>query len=140
MPSKATKKSKASTSTSERRTAHVAESTVKPNWPALQPLVPTSDLSLDTVLEDQIVLVRKLFTVSLCKSYVSFLSSLPLTTTPGMPKKGEALRVNDRFQVHDPGFTERLWNSTGLKDLITTSSIDWGGQVCGLNPKIRIYR
>lgn len=39
-------------------------------------------------------------------------------TTPGKPKKGDAVRVNDRFQVNDEEFARRLWEETGLKDLI----------------------
>jgi len=106
----------------------------------LHPLVPACDLSLDVVLEDQIILIRNLFTGTLCRQYVNFLATLPLTTTPGQPKKGEALRVNDRFQVDDPGFAEKLWNATSLKDLVTGSEMNWGGEICGLNPRIRIYR
>lgn len=113
---------------------------LKPDWPPLSPLVPLSDLSLDPVLEDQIILVHNLFTTSLCRKYVAFLSTLPLVTTPGQPKKGDALRVNDRFQVDDPVFAEQLWNSTGLKHLITESPHNWGGEPCGLNPRIRIYK
>lgn len=110
-----------------------------PQWPALRPLVPTSDLSLESVLDEQIILIRNLFTSSLSRQYVSFLSSLPLVTTPDQPKKGDASRVNDRFQVEDPAFAEQLWSSTGLKDLVTTNG-GWGGEVCGLNPRVRIYR
>lgn len=125
-----------------------------PKWPALQPLIPTSDLTLETVLDDQIVVIRNLFTTDLCRKYVSFLSTLPLITTPGQPKKGDAVRVNDRIQFDDNAFAEQLWASTGLKDLVTgVISHDehtglkseelrklWGGEVCGLNPRIRIYR
>ena len=39
-------------------------------------------------------------------------------TTPGKPKKGEALRVNDRFNIEDAVFAERLWKETGLKELL----------------------
>ena len=125
-----------------------------PKWPAMQPLVPTSDLALETVLEDQIVVIRNLFTSALCKKYVSFLSTLSLTTTPGQPRKGDAVRVNDRIQFDDNAFAEQLWTSTAFKDLVTgtvtsedeagTSAEEliklWGGEVCGLNPRIRIYR
>lgn len=122
-----------------------------PNWPLLKPLIPSSNLALETLLEDQIILIRNFFTSSLCKNYVSFLSTLPLVTTPGKPKKGDALRVNDRFQVDDPGFADQLWDIAGLRDLITREDGDgarskeelgrlWGGEVCGLNPRIRIYR
>ena len=125
-----------------------------PDWPALQPLVPTTDLALETLLEDQIILIRNFFTSTLCKKYVSFLASLPLITTPAKPKEGEALRVNDRIQFDDPAFAEQLWSSTGLQSLISGSTGDvdhhdfthqgamrlWGGEVCGLNPRIRIYR
>jgi hypothetical protein len=49
-------------------------------------------------------------------------------------------------------FAERLWSGTALKDLVTGNaegSLDltpaqrkelWGGDVVGLNPRIRIYR
>ncbi|KAL8898997.1 MAG: hypothetical protein Q9207_006420 [Kuettlingeria erythrocarpa] len=109
-------------------------------WPALRPLVPTSGLSIETLLEDQIVVIRNFFTSSLCKSYVSFLSSLPLITTPGQPKKGDAVRVNDRFQVDDFKFAEQLWRATALLDLVTTVNAGddsnhedpkkvWGGEL-----------
>lgn len=110
-----------------------------PNWPTLMPLVPSYDLHLQTILEGQIVVVKKLFTSALSQRYVSFLSSLPLTTTAA-PRRGEALRVNDRFQVQDADFAEALFSSTALKQLLEESSNDWGGEICGLNPNIRIYR
>ncbi|KAJ4991603.1 hypothetical protein SVAN01_02984 [Stagonosporopsis vannaccii] len=124
-----------------------------PNWPAFTPLIPESDLSLQEVLPSQIVTIPNFFTATLCKNYVSFLSSLPLTTTPGKPKKGDAVRVNDRYQIDDPAFAERLWSGTSLKNLVTGAAAGeglnltedqrkalWGGEVIGLNPNIRIYR
>ena len=129
---------KTSKATESKRKA--TQKLVNPCWPELSPLVPTSDLQLDVILDGQIVVVRKLFTKTLCQRYVSFLPSLPLTTTPGVPKKGEALRVNDRFQIHDPAFAETLYKKTALDTLIKESHQDWGGRVVGLNPNIRIYR
>jgi hypothetical protein len=124
-----------------------------PNWPAFTPLIPETDLSLQEELPGQIVMIPNLFTATLCRSYVSFLSSLPLTTTPGKPKKGDAVRVNDRFQVNDPAFAERLWSGTALKNLVTGAVAGeglnlseqerkklFGGEIIGLNPNIRIYR
>ncbi|KAK7538967.1 hypothetical protein IWX49DRAFT_535944 [Phyllosticta citricarpa] len=125
-----------------------------PNWPPFRPLIPSSDLSLQEVLPGQIVTIPNFWPSSLCKTYVSFLSSLPLATTPGKPKKGDAVRVNDRFQLQDPVFAKRLWEETCLKDLVlgTVKTEDgmnlspeerrdlWGGDVVGLNPNIRIYR
>jgi hypothetical protein len=124
-----------------------------PDWPAFTPLVPEADLALHEVLPAQIVTIPNFWTATLCKTYVSFLSSLPLTTTPGKPKKGDAVRVNDRFQIDDPSFAERLWTQTSLKALVTGATGDgglvqtdaqrrelWGGDVVGLNPNIRIYR
>jgi len=89
-----------------------------PNWPAFQPLLPTLDLSLSTLLDSQVIVVKKFWTGTLCKNYIAFLKGLPLSTTPGKPKKGDALRFNDRFQVNDPLFAHRLWIETGLRDLI----------------------
>lgn len=129
-----------------------------PNWPPLRPLVPSSDLYLDPLLPDQIYLIRNFLPASLCKTYVSFLASLPLTTTPGKPKKGDAVRVNDRFQIQDATFAENLWRGTALKELVTNPvSVDdgdgedasgggrsmkeiWGGEPLGLNANIRVYR
>ncbi|KAI9769233.1 MAG: hypothetical protein M1840_004362 [Geoglossum simile] len=129
------------------------DSITLPNWPRLQPLVPLVALSIQTLLPNQIILIPSLFTAALCKTYVSFLSALPLITTPGKPKKGEAVRVNDRLQVDDPAFAKRLWEDTALKDLVLGSADSgdggmtdeerrrlWGGDVLGLNPNIRIYR
>jgi hypothetical protein len=124
-----------------------------PNWPEFAPLMPESDLAMQELLGGQIVTIPNLWTTTLCKSYVSFLSTLPLTTTPGQPKKGHAVRVNDRYQIDDPVFAERLWSGTALKNLVTGAAQDggldltqdqrrqlWGGEVVGLNPNIRIYR
>ena len=113
-----------------------------PNWPPFAPLVPESDLALREVVPRQIVTLPNLWTAALCKNYVSFLSSLPLTTTPGKPKKGDAVRVNDRFQIDDPAFAERLWSGTALKNHVLGIAEDdglgldhaqrkelWGGEV-----------
>lgn len=132
-----------------------------PNWPPLRPLLPAADLSLTPLLTDQIYLIRNFLPGTLCKTYTSFLASLPLTTTPGKPKKDEALRVNDRFQIEDSRFAEMLWGTTALKELVTTRFAEdeddyedasspaqlaeqarqlWGGEPLGLNSNIRIYR
>ena len=89
-----------------------------PQWPLLKPLVPASDLCLENILEDQVIVIRNLFTSTLCKSYVSFLSTLPLITTPSRPKDGDAVRVNDRIEFNDPGFAENLWKNTALESLV----------------------
>ena len=123
-----------------------------PNWPSLEPVPPAMDLELKEQWPDQILTIASLWSKASCSKYVKFLSGLPLTTTPGKPKKGEALRVNDRFQVDDPVFADRVWRQTALKQLVEEASIDgqvrneqqirdlWGGEVLGLNSNIRIYR
>ncbi|KAI4171873.1 MAG: hypothetical protein LQ343_003950 [Gyalolechia ehrenbergii] len=116
------------------------DASTPPKWPPLKPLVPSSSLRLETLLEDQIIVIRNFFTSSLCKNYVSFLSSLPLVTTPGQPKKDDAVRVNDRFQVDDAAFADQLWKTAGLHDLLTRVDAEdhgyqqdpaklWGGQI-----------
>lgn len=89
-----------------------------PSWPAFKPPLPLVDLQPESLLNSKALLIRNFWPKSLCRDYVSFLRTLPLTTTPGQPKRGDAVRVNDRFQVHDPGFANRLWLETGLRDVL----------------------
>ncbi|KAK1822057.1 hypothetical protein LTR12_003581 [Friedmanniomyces endolithicus] len=156
MPSKTkqTKKQTTTTSTTPDSTiaAHVAQQPVLPKWPPMQPLVAPSDLTLTALLPDQVLTISRFWTTALCKSYAAFLSTLPLVTTPGAPKKGHAVRVNDRYQVEDSAFAERLWSGTALRELVEHPKFDdrelsaeetkqlWGGEVLGLNSNIRIYR
>lgn len=119
-----------------------------PDWPSLTPLLPESDLCLQTLLPTQILIIRHLFTSTLCQKLINFFkTTLTLTTTTAKPKKGEAVRVNDRFEVWDENFAERLWGETGLRELVTGRRRGEEGpvegccgDVCGLNPRIRIYR
>ncbi|PNP37280.1 hypothetical protein TGAM01_v201877 [Trichoderma gamsii] len=117
---------------------------VAPSWPMFKPPLPVVQLYPELhPATSNIVLVSSFFPRSLCRDYVAYLKTLPLQTTPSKPKKGEAVRVNDRFQINDPGFARRLWDTTGLKELILEDeSINslWGGEPIGLNPNIRIYR
>lgn len=129
-----------------------ANKTSKPKWPAISPVLPAEDLEPVQLWQDQIIIIPKLWTASLCKTYVSFLSTLPLTTTPGKPRRGEAVRVNDRFQVEDADFAARLWSETALRNIVSSPTLEgrqmtadeakvlWGGEVLGLNSNIRIYR
>ena len=107
------------------------------SWPPLTPLLPPSDLELREALPEQILTIPRFFTSTLCKTYVNYLQkSVSLTTTPGKPKRGEAVRVNDRYQIQDAAFAERLWNQSGLKDVVSREDSSlWGGEVVGLNPK-----
>ncbi|KAH7037126.1 uncharacterized protein B0I36DRAFT_62052 [Microdochium trichocladiopsis] len=116
-----------------------------PSWPAFKPRLPVADLDVDfpvPALADKIALVRNFWPKSLCRGYVTFVESLPLALTPGRPKRGEAVRVNDRFQVQDPAFAQRLWLETGIQELVLREPFRhlWGGEVIGLNPNIRVYR
>ncbi|KAK5107713.1 hypothetical protein LTR62_000735 [Meristemomyces frigidus] len=124
----------------------------KPIWPPLLHLPSAADLTLRPILTDQILTISGFWTSGLSKSYISFLSGLPLLTTPGNPRKGDAVRVNDRFQVDDAEFAEKMWSSSALKELVEHVFVDgkvldegeklelWGGEVLGLNSNIRIYR
>ncbi|CEJ90609.1 Putative Prolyl 4-hydroxylase, alpha subunit [[Torrubiella] hemipterigena] len=114
-----------------------------PSWPQFKPPLPVVDLELvPNPSTSKIITISSFFPRSLCRDYVSFLSSLPLVTTPGKPKRGEAVRVNDRFQVDDAVFAKILWEKTGLKEVLTSEEYTetWGGVPIGLNPNIRIYR
>jgi 2OG-Fe(II) oxygenase superfamily len=117
--------------------------TQRPDWPPLTPLIPTQDLTVTTLLPNQVLLIPNLFTSTLCRAYTASLSTLPLTAaTPGKPKRGEALRANDRYRTHDRAFAHNLWTQTALQELVTGFADPgfWGGRVLGLNPNVRVYR
>ncbi|KAL2255531.1 hypothetical protein VTK26DRAFT_3178 [Humicola hyalothermophila] len=135
-------KDKRSKSTAPPQPAAPAPSATTPSWPPFKPPLPVVDLTFDTLIQDKVVVLRSFFPRSLCRDYVSFLRQLPLVTTPGKPKRGDAVRVNDRFQIDNPQFAHRLWSETGLREAILNGDLTrlWGGQVVGLNPNIRIYR
>ena len=114
-PSK-TKTSKGSTASGAQA---AAASSGPPSWPAFKPPLPVVDLAPEThQATSKIVLIPSFFPRSLCRDYVGFLKTLPLQTTPSRPKRGEAVRVNDRFQIQDPLFSRRLWEQTGLKEAL----------------------
>lgn len=147
--SKSEKKSEAS-----RKAMEASDMPAKstPKWPPIAPLIPAEDLSMVSLLKDQVLTIPQFWTASLCKSYVSFLSTLSFSTTPNKPKRGEAVRVNDRLQIDDANFARLLWEKTALKQIVLNPVIDgeeltpagrdglWDGAVLGLNPSIRIYR
>lgn len=100
-----------------------AATTTTPSWPPFKPALPVVDLSIDSLVKDKVVVLRSFFPRSLCRDYVSFLRELPLITTPGKPKRGDAVRVNDRFQIDDAKFAHRLWTETGLKEMILAKDV-----------------
>ncbi|KAF4550343.1 Hypothetical protein D9617_17g046110 [Elsinoe fawcettii] len=122
-----------------------------PSWPPLQPRLVPEKQRLSSLLADQII-TTPLLPAPLAATYRSFLTNLPLTVVPQERKKDHALRLNDRFAVHDPSFAHQLWANTGLSSLVLGGAIDgeeisaeerkqlWGGEPLGLNPQIRIYR
>lgn len=90
-----------------------------PSWPNFKPPLPVLQLTPELHPETpKIALIPSFFPRSLCRDYVSFLKTLPLQTTPSRPKRGEAVRVNDRFQIDDPAFAKRLWEKTGLQEAL----------------------
>lgn len=111
-------KSKSKSSSSPQCQQQSPKQNQHPNWPPLRPLPPTSSLTLSPIIPDQIYLIKNFFTAPLCKNYVQFLSSLPLVTTPSRPKRGEAVRINDRFQVEDARFSGALWEGSGLREAV----------------------
>ncbi|KHN98787.1 Prolyl 4-hydroxylase, alpha subunit [Metarhizium album ARSEF 1941] len=130
------------------RGPHAASTPAKadslPAWPQFKPPLPVVELTPELhPSTPKIATIASFFPKSLCREYVTFFKTLPLQTTPGRPKRGEAVRVNDRFQVDDAVFASRLWESTGLKEALVGNEDArslWGGEPVGLNPNIRVYR
>jgi hypothetical protein len=110
-----------------------------PSWPAFKPPLPIVDLTpVPHPLTSKVVLIPSFFPRSLCRDYVSFLKTLPLQTTPGRPKRGDAVRVNDRFQVNSQDFATRLWEQTGLKEVLLNSDYEqWWVCLVLISPPVR---
>ncbi|KAK0628707.1 hypothetical protein B0T17DRAFT_588751 [Bombardia bombarda] len=113
------------TATAAAAAAAVKATTTPPSWPPFKPSLPVADLNLECIVPDKIVVLRSFFPRSLCRDY-----------------RGDAVRVNDRFQIDDYRFAHRLWTETGLKDAVLDPEVAhlWGGEVIGLNSNIRVYR
>ncbi|PHH82650.1 hypothetical protein CDD82_5286 [Ophiocordyceps australis] len=125
------------------KTASARISANPPCWPPFKPTLPVIDLVPQPhPATSKIALIQGFFPRALCRDYVAFLRTLPLQTTPGRPKRGEAVRVNDRFQVDDGSFARRLWEQTGLREALSHDDVKdlWQGEPVGLSPNIRVYR
>ncbi|OAA72222.1 Prolyl 4-hydroxylase, alpha subunit [Cordyceps fumosorosea ARSEF 2679] len=84
-----------------------------PAWPRFTPRLPVVDLApTPHPRTARVVTVDGFFPRSLCRAYVALLSTLALQTTPGTPRRGDAVRVNDRLQVHDAALAAALWERT----------------------------
>lgn len=114
-------KASKSTPTSSASSAAAAP---PPSWPKFKPPLPVVDLTpTPHPSTDKIVTIDSFFPRGLCRDYVSFLQTLPLQTTPGKPKRGDAVRVNDRFQVQDGVFATTLWEKTGLREALLEEDV-----------------
>ncbi|GAA95533.1 uncharacterized protein L969DRAFT_307103 [Mixia osmundae IAM 14324] len=113
---------------------------VLPLWPDVK-LPFERELQLDTLLEDQIIVLPGFFSKALCSSFVQFVSTLKLEHSPAA-RRGEAHRTNDRYGINDPAFAGRLWRETGLARALEDypSLSDKAARASGLNPNIRVYR
>ena len=118
MPKGKADKTKGASAKSKAAAVTAPANPTPPSWPVFKPPLPQTDLIIESLVPGKVVLIRNFWPKSLCRDYVSFLRSLPLITTPSRPKKGEAARVNDRFQIEDPRFAQRLWLETGLKNAL----------------------
>ena len=145
-----TRKTPTSSAKDNKATIKPLPKSKPPQWPQFSPLPDPSTLTLTTLLPDQILTIPHLWSSSPCAQYIAFLRTLPLVTTPATPQRGAAVRVNDRFQVHDPGFARTLWEGTALRSLVCGGDDDggdaraltelWGGKPLGLIPNVRVYR
>ncbi|CDZ96296.1 Prolyl 4-hydroxylase, alpha subunit [Phaffia rhodozyma] len=75
------------------------------------------NLKVETLLEDQVVLVHDVFNQQEVKDFIRFFETLQMTHSPPA-KRGEAQRTNDRFSTISPEFAAHLYESTGLIDIV----------------------
>ena len=138
---KSSKPTKAVIASSSETASVPTATTLVPEWPSFKPTLPVLDLAPELhPATSKIILVPSFFPRNLCRDYVSFLKTLPLQATPAKPKRGEAVRVNDRFQVNDEMFATRLWEKTGLKEvLLENEDVKdlWEVSMSGFNGKMQ---
>ncbi|GBB98154.1 hypothetical protein RclHR1_03150017 [Rhizophagus clarus] len=106
------------------------------SWPIIST---KSNLQIETIYQDQIVIIPSFFTPKECTNMIDFINkSIPLESASQslIPKKGEAYRDNDRFSIEDIKFSQELYKS-GLGSLVSTLTKK---PAAGLNPNIRIYK
>lgn len=102
------KSQKAAAAQSPAASTSGASSNSSIRWPDL----PYSgrDLTLQTLIPDQVLLLPNAFTSKDCARWVSFLeSSLALEPSPPVPKRGHAVRSNERFSIQDEQFAQALY-------------------------------
>ncbi|KAH8556547.1 hypothetical protein BGW37DRAFT_17293 [Umbelopsis sp. PMI_123] len=110
-------------------------------WPKL---FPKSDLQAQELLPGQIYTISEFFSIKECDSLISYIeNNIQLQATPAIPKRGEALRSNDRISVSDADFAHTLW-SLGVDNVVKSTSAIYKAALphkpAGLNTNIRIYR
>ncbi|BGP36920.1 hypothetical protein JCM10449v2_000822 [Rhodotorula kratochvilovae] len=105
-------------------------------WPAIPR--PSHPLRLDSPAEG-LLTIDDFFPPKTRSAFVAAVSALALQP-PSAPKKGEATRTNDRFSAQDPAFAQRLWEDSGLADVLEGLEGRNGRRARGLNPNIRCYR
>ncbi|CAG8555351.1 3944_t:CDS:1 [Rhizophagus irregularis] len=110
------------------------------SWPIIST---KSNLQIETIYQDQIVIIPSFFTPKECANMINFINksiSLESANQSLKPKKGEAYRDNDRFSIEDIKFSQELYDS-GLSPLVSNwSSTLTKKPAVGLNPNIRIYK
>src|SRR6266487_3296495 len=147
MPPRSKNKVKKSDSTPPKKQKQSSQQQVNSNPPPSTlnwPLISTkSNLQIETIYQDHIVIIPSFFTSKECTNMINFINkTIPLeSANPSLiPKKGEAYRDNDRFSIEDAKFSEILYNS-GLNSLLSNwSSTITKKPAVGLNPNIRIYK
>jgi predicted 2-oxoglutarate/Fe(II)-dependent dioxygenase YbiX len=117
------------------------KSTTRSKWPKL---FPKSDLQVHELLPGQIYTIPDFFSVKECDSLISYIeANIHLQTTPAIPKRGEALRSNDRISLSDANFANTLW-TIGIDKVVQSTSTIYKAALphkpAGLNSNIRIYR
>lgn len=98
----------------------------------------------DCLIDDQIYIVHNMLTRTNCRNFMSFLLNTiaPIMTKPVPPRRGEAMRTNERFSSYDPNFAQSLFVDTNIDMMVRELGLEKEGSrtIAGLNPNIRIYR
>ena len=89
--------------------------------------------ALQTIIDDQVYIIRQFFSPSVCQKVLKHLESLDWSFT-------DDIRVGEVCRFHSPQDGHRLWKETKLDEIALASDKLAKDMLSGVSPNIRVYQ